>query len=241
MEDKCRVLVVDDDEDICSTMKDILEMEGYEACIANDGYVALEMIRNESFDVVLMDIKMPGIDGVETFKRLKEFASIPVIMVSAYAVGDLIKEATREGAFAVLQKPIDFQLLFKTIESSRGDGAFVLFVDDDKNACEMIKNVLVRNNYNVVIAYDGATAIQKVKTMNFDVIILDMKMPVLNGLETYLGIRELRPEAVVIVISGYPLEMNSLANQALESGAYSYLQKPFSIELLLDALGNICK
>ncbi len=83
---KGKILVVDDDLEICTTYKEILEMMEYEVRCAYDGYEALEALKNERYDVVLMDIRMPGIDGVETFKRMKAFTSIPVILVSAYAI-----------------------------------------------------------------------------------------------------------------------------------------------------------
>ncbi len=158
-----------------------------------------------------------------------------------YAIEDLIKEALREGVYALLKKPIDFDLLLKTIETAKNDGALVMVVDDDVAVRETMRDILIRNGYRVMVADDGPSAINQVKIANFDIIILDMKLPVLNGLETYLGIRELRPDAVVILITGYPLEMGDLATRAIENGAYIYLQKPFSVDRLLEILKEIVK
>ncbi len=94
MQEKSRILVVDDNEQFCQNVSDILEMKGYKVMTASDGFKALEMIKRNGLDLVLMDIKMPVMDGVETFKKVKEMApDIPVIMVTAFAVEDLITEA----------------------------------------------------------------------------------------------------------------------------------------------------
>jgi two-component system, NtrC family, response regulator HydG len=239
MPEKGNILVVDDDRDICITMKEILEYDGYMVTLAFDGYEALEAAKNDSFDVVLMDIRMPGIDGVETFKRLKAFSSIPVILISAYAIEDLIKDALNEGVFAIIEKPVKFDLLLEIIEKTKQDGSLVMVIDDDATACDVLKDVLTSNNYRVAVAHDGVSAIKEIQMANYDIFILDMKLPVLNGLETYLAIHELRPNAVVIVVTAYPLEMDGLARQAIAKGAYHYLQKPFSTEKLLEILNQV--
>ena len=89
--DPRHVLVVDDDRDACETFQDILELEGYQVTVAHSGHQALELARHCDFGVVLMDIKMPVMDGVETYRKLRELCpDLPVIMISAYAMQDRI-------------------------------------------------------------------------------------------------------------------------------------------------------
>ena len=91
MGEKLRLLVVDDNKQFCRNATDILEMKGYETVSAYDGLQALELVKQNGFDLVIMDVKMPIMDGVETFKEMKELApGTPVIMVTAYAVEDRI-------------------------------------------------------------------------------------------------------------------------------------------------------
>ena len=117
---KGKILVVDDNEDLCEMLKDILEMEDFEVAIALDGPQALEQATEQDFDVVLMDIKMPKMDGVETFRKMKEIKpDTPVIMITAYAVEQLIREAMKLGAYAALKKPFNFDELLKTIDKAR--------------------------------------------------------------------------------------------------------------------------
>ena len=240
MSGKLRILVVDDNKEFCQNVVDILELKGYEALAAYDGYQALEMVKQDGFDLVLMDIRMPVMDGVSTFKKIKEVApNTPVIMITAYAVEDLIREALKEGAFASLKKPLDFDELFELIEQVVDNGAMILVVDDDKDLCTNMKDVLEDKGYRVTAAHDGNMAIEKAQKHNFDIMLLDLKLPVLNGLETYLSIRNFRANVVAIMITGYRQEMSELAQQALKEGAYTCLEKPIDMDKLMELLERI--
>ena len=240
MSDKLKVLVVDDNEEFCRNVVDILELKGYQTASAYDGLKALELVKQNGFDLVLMDVKMPLMDGVETFKKIKEIVpDISVIMITAFAVEDLIREALREGAFGYLKKPLDFDRLFELIDEAIGDGALILVADDDRNLCANVKDILGDKGYRVSVAYDGESAVQKARENNFDIMLLDMKMPVLNGLETYLAIRDIRPDVVAIVITGYPTKMSSEIEQALKESAYTCLEKPIDMDNLVLLLEKI--
>ncbi len=233
MSEKSRILVVDDNEEFCENLKDILELRDYEVTTAYDGFQALELVKGDGFDVVLMDVKMPVMDGVETFKKLKETAvHTPVIMVTAFAVEGLVREALREGAFGCLRKPLDFDKLFAIIEKAIPNGALILVVDDDRNLCANMEDLLSDRGYRVNVAYDGDMAIEQAWQNNFDIMLLDMKLPPLNGLETYRAIRDIRPNVVVIVFTGYTQEMGNLVQRVLQENAYSCLQKPINMDEL---------
>ena len=242
MPEKKKILVVDDEEEFCRNLEDILEMENYEVTTAYDGFKGLELVKQNDFDVVLMDVKMPVMNGVETFKKMKKIVpDTPVIMVTAYAVEELLKDALRNGAFGTLKKPLNFDKLFQLIEESVLEGALILTVDDDKDFCTNIKENLEYQGYRVSVAYDGNAAIQKTQEEDFDVIILDMKLPPLNGLKTYLSIRDIRPNVVVIVISGYLMEMGRFAQEAVQKSAYVCLEKPIDMNNLISLLEQIEK
>jgi len=117
-----------------------------------------------------------------------------------------------------------------------------LVVDDDEDSSVNMKDILNdkgRRARRASVAYDGNTAIEKVCEENFDVIILDMKLPPLNGLEAYLSIRDIRPNVVVIIITGYLQEMGNLAEQALQKSAYVLLEKPIDMDYLILLLKQI--
>jgi len=120
MSERLAILVVDDDPGMIETLGDILEMRGYRVAAASDGSQAIDLAGEKSFDLTLMDIKMPGINGVETLKELKKIApAMKFIMMTAYAYEHLIQEALAEGALAVLRKPLDINELLNLIETSQ--------------------------------------------------------------------------------------------------------------------------
>ena len=121
---KTKILVVDDDVIFIESLKDLLEIEECDTHVAYSGYEALEKIKKEEFDIVLMDIKMPGMNGVEAFKRIKKInPRLAVILMTGFSVEDLMKEALKEGAFAVLDKPLDIPKLLGRLEAARSTGA----------------------------------------------------------------------------------------------------------------------
>jgi len=240
MTKKFKILVVDDNEEFCRNVVDILELRGYQAASAYDGLKALELVKQNSFDLVLMDVKMPVMDGVEVFKKIKEIVpDISVIMITAFAVEELIREALREGAFGYLKKPLDFDRLFKLIEKTTGDGALILIADDDRNLCANVKDILGDKGYRVSVAYDGESAVQRARENNFDIMLLDMRMPVLNGLETYLAVRDIRPDVVIVIVTGYLAEVSNEVERAIQEGAYSCLEKPIDMDNLVLLLEKV--
>lgn len=123
MGNESSILIVDDDQGILETMTDILNEMCFNVTVASDGYKAIELVKNGTFDVILMDIKMPGIDGVETFKRIKQIKpNSKIIFMTAYAFEELVTEAKTEGAIDVLYKPIDIGNLEKMLRNSKSNG-----------------------------------------------------------------------------------------------------------------------
>ena len=114
-----RILVIDDERSIRNTLKDILEYEKYEVELAEDGPKGLDKIRNGEFDIVLCDIKMPGMDGIEVLDKLTELSSdVPVIMISGHGNIDTAVEAIKKGAFDFIEKPLDLNRLLITIRNA---------------------------------------------------------------------------------------------------------------------------
>ncbi len=117
MEAKLRVLIVDDNKWLCSNLFDILEFKGYEVIIAHDGPQAIELFQKQKVDVVLMDVKMPGISGIEILKILKQIREdIYVIMITAFADEVFYKQGLSEGDYEVIQKPVDIDKLLMRLK-----------------------------------------------------------------------------------------------------------------------------
>jgi two-component system nitrogen regulation response regulator NtrX len=113
------ILVIDDERSIRNTLKDILGLEGYVVDVAENGTTGLELIRSKDFDIVLCDIKMPEMDGIEVLKKIMEIKpESTVIMISGHGNIDTAVEAIKHGAFDFIVKPLDLNRLLITIRNA---------------------------------------------------------------------------------------------------------------------------
>ena len=107
-----KILVIDDERSIRNALKDILEFEKYVVTLAEDGIKALEMVKQEKFDLIFCDIKMPQMDGIEVLEKLQESnPDVPVVMISGHGNIDTAVECIKKGAFDFIEKPIDLNRL----------------------------------------------------------------------------------------------------------------------------------
>jgi DNA-binding response OmpR family regulator len=114
-----KVLLVDDEEEFVRTLGERLEMRGIEPDTAFTGEAALKRISEEQPDIMVLDIKMPGIDGMEVLRRVrKAYPRIQVIMLTAHGTDKDKEEAERLGAFAYLRKPVDLEQLTNTMRAA---------------------------------------------------------------------------------------------------------------------------
>lgn len=242
MEHKANILIVDDNISLCKTMSFVLERKGYAVTTSKDGPEAIERVKERSFDVVFMDIKMPFMDGVEAYKKIKKIRpQAAVVMMTAYSVEDLVQEALREGAYGIIYKPLDIEKVVALIEEVREAkrGVLVLVVDDHPETCVTLKNILTKKNYEVGIALTGEDAIAMARENSYDIIFIDMKLPTINGLETYLAIKESNSHPVVIMMTAYRQEMAELVEEAISNSAYACLYKPFDMQEVLGLVNEI--
>jgi len=122
-----KILVVDDEKDICGTLRDIFIGEGYEVDIANSGKEAIKKVKTRKPDLILLDVRMPGMNGVETLKAIRKIdKEVPVAMITAYEDVDLAQEALRLGAYDYIKKPFGIEYLRASILSK-------VFPQNDKN------------------------------------------------------------------------------------------------------------
>ena len=244
MKDKAQILIVDDNINLTKTMGFILKRKGHTVTTAKDGIEAIQQIKKDHFDIIFMDIKMPIMDGVETFKRIKKIKPEAIVMMmTAYAVEDLIQEAMDEGAYGIIYKPLDIENMINHVRRVRdsGQGGLILVVDDDPGTYTTFKNILSKNGSQVAICTNGEEAIAAVQEKSFDLIFIDMKLPTINGLETYLAIKEIKPDVIAVMVTGYREEMNELVQSAIDENAYTCLYKPLELSNVLQLIDNVLR
>jgi len=115
---------VDDDPDTCASMSDILTDLGYGVSVACDGPAALELIKQNPYGLALLDYRMPGMDGLELYRRIRQVRPAVVgVFVTAFAANSMTAEAKAVGVRRILTKPVDFEELLPLVEEIVGSAA----------------------------------------------------------------------------------------------------------------------
>jgi DNA-binding NtrC family response regulator len=233
------ILVVDDEVDTCRNLSDILTDLGYHVDVANDGFAALDLVRRNAYDVALLDLKMPGMDGLTLYREIKKLRGGTVtIIVSAYASAETTEEALAAGAWQVLAKPVDFTRLLKLVDEALGQ-PMVLVVDDDPDLCQNLWDLLRERNYRVSLAHDERTASAQLKDTAFSVVLIDMRLPDGDGSRVFHLVREVNPQARTVLITGHRSELDQLVQRVVQEGADAVCYKPFDVPRLLQTLDTL--
>ncbi len=133
LSEKGSILFVDDNEHMCASMSMVFDHMGYDTYTAFNGVDAVVAVREKSFDLIFMDIKMPNLNGVEALHEIKiVHPEVIVVMMTAYTKDALISEAFKEGAYDVLNKPFDLEQIIALAERLINDGEYA---ERERRAC----------------------------------------------------------------------------------------------------------
>ncbi len=227
MKDKPTILVVDDNQDLLETFAMILKRRGYQVQTAVNGISAVDKFKKQNFDVTLMDIVMPEMNGVDAFKKIKQMQpEAPIILMTAYSDEDLVQNAKDEGVRQILHKPIHIDQLIELINEVSGDQS-ILIVDDDADICDTLTKILESQGYSVLTAGSGEEAVSMSKEKTCQLAFIDVKLPNIDGLETLLRLKEINPDMIVIMMTGFRNEVKEALDKAQAASAITCLYKPF--------------
>jgi two-component system response regulator HydG len=233
------VLIVDDDRGFARSLKNLLTVEAHQVTLAHSGEVAIELSREYHYDITFMDVKLPGINGVEAFGQIRQFKpASKIIMMTAFTVEQLLQQAMDGGAVATIRKPLDIDKVFEILNEVSPAG-IILIADDDPEFVQSVKNVLVQEGFSVFVAFTGEEAVDYALNNKIDILILDLRLPVMNGLEVYLKIKQHERSVPTMVVTGYAQEEKEsidLLNQMEITGC---LTKPFDMDKLLNAVHKL--
>ncbi|MEW6096769.1 MAG: response regulator [bacterium] len=231
-----KILIVDDEKDLANVLGTILELEGYQVTTVLDGYKAIEHIKTTSYDLVLMDIRLPGINGVETFIKIKEIdPEVKVIMMTAFSVEDLIEKAIKQGAYACIHKPFEPEKVIALIEEAiTQNQKVILIANGDGKTREELKEVLTSKGYGICTAKNTEEAITILKDECCHCILLNLNLPGVNGLNILKEAKKLCEGVVVIVMTDY--ELPEMIKEAKRPSAYACIKKPIDFDELVKLL-----
>jgi two-component system response regulator HydG len=236
--DEPSVLLVDDDVDICLNLADILVDLGYRVDSAHDGPTALELIGRNRYDLAVLDYKMPGMNGATLTRQIRRLRPEMVsLLVTAHA-GTASEEALSAGAWHVLPKPVDTARLLRLVAEAL-DQPLILVVDDDRDLCANLWDLLRERGYRVGLAHDARGAACRLAEAVFEVVLIDIKLPDGDGSEVFLKVCEVNPEARTVLITGESAGTGDLVERILAEGADEVCYKPFDVPKLLESLGRL--
>ena len=238
---RLRVFIVDDDRDFAEGLALLLQLENYEVTLAFSGEEALETFKRQDFDITFMDVRLPGMNGVESFFEIRKLKpDAKVMMMTAYSVEQLLREAIDGGALGVLNKPLDPEKLLNVLESAKPTG-IILVADDDPDFVQSLEMYLTKANYKVLVSRTGQEAVGRVLANGIDILILDLRLPVLSGLEVYLELKRQHRTLPTLIVTGYAAEEAEVINMLKDTSVAGCLVKPFAPETLLTAIEKLMK
>jgi DNA-binding NarL/FixJ family response regulator len=241
-----RVLIVDDQDFIRRGLRALLiEDKDIEVCgEAWDGRQAIAKVGELRPDVVIMDISLPGLDGLQATREIRRtFPATQVITLSQYEIPDVVKEARRAGAIMHVPKALLWARLIpalKSLAASEGNGPKtgpirVLIADDHDIVRKGIRTILSSSNIEICgEACNGSEAVGKALELQPDLVILDLTMPVMGGFEAAIELSRLLPRIPVLFYSIY--EGAALIREAQRIGARGFVSKNRVCETLLKAV-----
>ncbi len=230
-----RILLVDDEKEFVESLSERLELRNMKAEVAYDGEQALQAVREGKPDVMVLDLRMPGIDGIEVLRKVKkDHPNVDVVILTGHGTDKDEEEALRLGATAFLKKPVDLDQLVGTVNK---ENLRVLLVDDEKEFVESLSERLELRNLKTDVAYDGEQALKAVKKDKPDIMVLDLRMPGINGIEVLRKMKKKHPKVPVVILTGHGTDKDE--KEAMRLGASAYLQKPVDVDQLAGTLHRV--
>ena len=242
------ILIVDDDEPTLNLIKGAIEQAGYNPIAESHSSKVMGMIENLDLDLAIIDLDMPEINGFDLIKKIKtnpNFVKLPIII---YTGKENYQEDLKkiDGMFADLlnKSSSNIEDLSETITAminsydepppkeeviadTNSDTTKILLVEDYKHSQIIVTRLLKKNDFeSIVVVENGAEAVDAVKKQKFDIILMDMQMPVMNGFEATQKIREMSEYKDTPIIALTAFAMKGDREKCLDAGATDYIPKP---------------
>lgn len=242
---KANILLVDDQAINLDVVSRRIGREGYLVSQADSGQKALDLMAVQQFDLVLLDIHMPDMDGIEVLKKIKANAATrdtPVIILSADSSSSLARKCLLLGAADFLTKPLIMDLARNRIEinlrsqaaatESTAVALAILLVDDQPINISLLERLITKLGHRTFAAASGKEALQILSNETIDLVLLDIAMPEMSGIEVLTEIRKTRTANQLPVIMVTAEDSSSIMLEAITEGANDYVTKPYDVVFL---------
>lgn len=232
-----RILIVHHDKTICEKVKAGLPEPAHQVTAVHDGAAALEAFKEKKPEFVMINESLPDMTSFRLFGLLRK--TDPQAKIIVLSLSGTPAEPRGEARFGIRTfSPEQIPIVVSELQT-RVNGALVrperppanvLAVDDNPLIRDMLEDILTEEGYGVELAENGALGLEAVRKNRPDLVLLDIDMPELNGLETLKGIREFDTRVGVVMITGN--DTAEMMEQCQQYGAFDYLTKPFDLNYL---------
>jgi CheY-like chemotaxis protein len=259
------ILVVDDERLVCDLLRSVLSGYGHDILTASNGREALELFKKHRPRFTLLDLRMPVMNGIEVLKQIRTIDPQAAVMVlTAWGSDALQQQARQLGVVDFLSKELSLDTLVEKMERTLprsaqkasvaqavapagapqvappapGDGDSILVVDDEPQIRDLLKRFLSLRGYEVQVASDGQQALKMVEKEAPQLIVLDVYMPGINGVEVLRQLRGRKFTGGVILLTAS--QDDKLLQEALDLGSVDIMGKPVDLERLALAIQVGC-
>ena len=269
-----RALAVDDNPASLAILRDVLESMGFTVATAESGEEALAIVagqrKEECFDLLLLDWKMPGLNGIETLQRIRE--TLPAtkfpaaILSTAFNQEEVMEQARQAGITHVLSKPLSASSLLRSIQELFGrrmrpkdapdrsgpglgakefvshlQGARILLVEDNSVNQLVATRILQGAGFEVKVAENGIEAVEAAGREYFDLVLMDIQMPEMDGLTATAKIREREDLRDLPIVAMTAHAMADDREASLKAGMDAHITKPISVKELFTTIGQLVR
>lgn len=236
-----KVLVVDDEAVVRVVFRRLLSMLNLEMVEAENGYQAIELVKKNKFDLYFIDVRMPGINGLETYREIRKIdPNAVVIMITGYAVENILDDAKREGVNGTIHKPFDVnevkELIEKSAKIKKDKAGNILVIDDEDVVLNFFAKFLQEMGLNYKIAHNKEEALAAAKKESFDLVFLDLVFNGVDGIEIHKEIKNILPNAKFVLITGYPQKAEDAKGKIDFTDC---IYKPLEIKDVLENINRI--
>lgn len=238
------ILIVEDDELNRTLLERRLNDEGYSITTCGNGLGAIELAKNNKFDLVLLDITLPDISGIKVLEEIRNDPDLKkshIIMVTATDDRETVLQCIEKGATDYLIKPFAMRIVKARIKRCLNKGydnkqniveANILLVDDQELNRDVLAHRLRKNGYHIECVSNGHDAFKELDNNKYDLIILDIMMPDISGVEVLKKIRSEGNHQDTPIIMVTAIDSMETINECMRFGANDYILKPLNTELL---------
>jgi len=242
------ILLVEDNLSNQKLTKKILEKRGYQVDIAENGRLGVEAFIKHRYDLILMDIYMPEMDGFEATYEIRSWEGkhnedrIPIVALTAHAIDGYREKCLQNGMNDYVTKPIKKKILYNVIEQWLDARPAVLIVDDSEDNRNLLLHQLKRkSDYQLITANNGEEAVNIFKRRLISLILMDMEMPIMDGYTATRKIRGLENGQNIPIIALTAHHGKNELDKCLEAGANEFLTKPIRKQKLFETIEQYLK